>query len=475
MITHVFLLAATLAFCTAQFGFAQEKEIDFNTQIRPILSDNCLKCHGPDDAARKSNLRLDRPDTAMQPAKSGKRAIVPGNLTESELISRITSDDPDEIMPPASTQKTLTTQQKDLLRQWISSGAKYREHWAFVPPSRPPFPKVNQKDWPKNSIDHFVLARSENEKLKPSPPADRYTLVRRVYLDLIGLPPTPDEADVFVKDASPDAYEKLVDRLLGSVHYGERWGRRWLDLARYADTNGYEKDRPRSIWPYRDWVINALNADMPFDQFTIEQIAGDLLPNATPDQIIATGFHRNTMLNEEGGIDPLEFRFYSMVDRVHVTATTWLGLTMACAQCHTHKYDPIKHGEYYSFMALMNNSDEPNFEVPKPDLVAKRKEIQGKITSLENGLAEKFPLEVNIEWLTPGSAEFSSKNGAEAEFLLDGSFRVGGKNPEKETYTIKFDTSLRRVTHVQLEAIPDENVGKGGPGRTDHGNFVLSE
>ena len=340
------------------------------------------------------------------------------------------------------------------MRQWIATGAKYKEHWAFVPPRRPGVPKVKQKDWPKNPIDNFVLARLEKEHLTPSPSADRYTLVRRLYLDLIGLPPTPEEADAFVHDVSPDAWEKLVDHLLASVHFGERWARRWLDLARYADTNGYEKDRPRSMWPYRDWVINAFNADMPFDEFTIDQIAGDLLPHATPDQIIATGFHRNTMLNEEGGIDPLEFRFYSMVDRVHVTATTWLGLTMACAQCHTHKYDPIKHSEYYSFMALMNNADEPKFEVPEPDLVAKRHALQEKIAVMQDALVDKFPAETNIEWLTPGAAEFSSKNGAEAEFLVDGSFRVEGKNPEKETYTVQFDVSPRRITHVQLEAIP---------------------
>ena len=473
--TPFFWLATLLVFSVVAAPSPPPREPDFSTQIRPILAENCFKCHGPDDAARKSKLRLDRPDTALQPAKSGKRAIVPGKPNESELISRITAEDPDDRMPPASTKKTLSTAQKELLRKWIAAGAKYQEHWAFVPPRRPALPKVKQKDWPKNPIDYFVLARLEKEGLKPSPPGDRYTLVRRLYLDLIGLPPTLEEADVFVKDSSPGACEKLVDRLLASVHYGERWGRRWLDLARYADTNGYEKDRPRSIWPYRDWVINALNADMPFDQFTIEQIAGDLLPNATPDQIIATGFHRNTMLNEEGGIDPLEYRFYSMVDRVHVTSTTWLGLTMACAQCHTHKYDPIKHSEYYGFMALMNNADEPKFEVPKPDLVAKRKALQEKIAAREDGLVDKFPAELNIEWLTPASAEFSSKNGSEAEFLIDGSFRVGGKNPEKETYTVTFDTSWPRITHLQLEAIPDESGGKGGPGRTDHGNFVLSK
>ena len=467
-----FLLATMFA---AGSGFSQSDKINFSQDIRPILSENCFKCHGPDDEARKSKLRLDRRETALQPAKSGGRAIVPGKPNESKLISRIMEEDPEEVMPPPSTKKTLTATQKELLRKWIASGAEYQEHWAFVPPHRPALPKVKQKNWPKNEIDRFVLARLEKEKLQPSPPADRYTLARRVHLDLTGLPPTPEEVDAFVNDSSPNAYEKLVDRLLSSPHYGERWARRWLDLARYADTNGYEKDRPRSMWPYRDWVINALNADMPFDRFTIEQLAGDLLPNATPAQIVATGFHRNTMLNEEGGIDPLEYRFYSMVDRVHVTSTTWLGLTMACAQCHTHKYDPIKQSEYYGFMAFMNNADEPKYSVPEPALVAKRKAIQEKIPPLEADLVDKFPVEMNVEWTTPGSAEFSSKNGSEAEFLIDGSFRVGGKNPDKEIYTIQFDTSLRHITHVQLEAIPDEKVGKGGPGRTDHGNFVLSE
>ena len=229
------------------------------------------------------------------------------------------------------------------------------------------------------------------------------------------------------------------------------------------------------MWPWRDWVINALNADMPFDEFTIEQLAGDMLPKATADQLIATGFHRNTMLNEEGGIDPLEYRFYSTVDRVHVTATAWLGLTMACAQCHTHKYDPIQHTEYYRFLACLNNADEPTMEIPKPDIAAKRKNIQEQIDALEAALGDKFPVETRIDWMIPGSAEFTSKNGAEAEFLPDGSFRVGGKNPDKDVYTIKFNTAAHQITHLQVEAIPDESVGKGGPGRTEHGNFVLSE
>ncbi len=306
-------------------------ESAFTTEVRPVFARHCLKCHGPDDKARKGNLRLDRVDAERIAAKSGKFAIVAGTPDKSEVIRRIFSSDPDTVMPPPATKNPLTAAEKDALRRWIAAGAVYREHWAFVPPVQSSLPKVEHANWPRNPIDRFVLARMEAQGLAPSPDADRETLCRRVSLDLIGLPPTPEELDAFVKDKSPDAYEKLVDRLLANPHYGERWARRWLDLARYADTNGYEKDRVRSIWPWRDWVIKSLNEDMPFDQFTIRQLAGDMLPNATTDDRVATGFHRNTMLNEEGGIDPLEFRWKSVIDRNNVTAITWLGLTLGCA------------------------------------------------------------------------------------------------------------------------------------------------
>ncbi len=308
--------------------------VDFNRDVIPILSNNCFHCHGPDPDNRKAGLRLDIRDVAIKQAESGATAIVPGKPDDSELVRRIFSDDPDERMPSKESNKSLTDSQKQVLRRWIAAGAEYKPHWSFVVPQRPPTPHVKQANWAKNPIDNFVLEKLEAEGLHPSPEADRYTLVRRLHLDLIGLPPTPEEADAFVHDTSPDAYERLVDKLLSSPRYGERWARRWLDLARYADTNGYEKDRPRSIWPYRDWVINALNADMPFDEFTVEQLAGDMLPAATAEQKTATGFHRNTMRNEEGGIDPLEFRYYSLVDRVSTTGTTWLGLTVGCAVPH---------------------------------------------------------------------------------------------------------------------------------------------
>jgi len=450
-------------------------KVDFTQDVRPILANHCFKCHGPDEGARKAKLRLDIRAEAIKPAKSGEIAIVPSHADKSELVTRIFTENEDDIMPPASTKHALTPAQKEILKRWIAEGAEYKAHWAFIAPKQASPPKVRNKSWPRNAIDNFVLARLEKEGLPPSPTADKYTLVRRVYLDLTGLPPTPAEADAFVNDSSPAAYERRVDKLLASPHYGERWARRWLDLARYADTNGYEKDRPRSIWRWRDWVINAFNADMPFDEFTLEQLAGDMLPNATRDQIIATGFHRNTMINEEGGIDPLEYRFYSMVDRVHVTSTAWLGLTMACAQCHTHKYDPIQHREYYQFMAFLNNTIEPTIPVTTPEIADQRKSAQAKIDVLEAALPDKFPLEVKVAWQTPGVAVFVSQNGAEGEFLSDGSFRVTGKQPDKDTYTIKFEASAQRVTHVQLEAIPDEKIDKGGPGYGDAGNFVLSE
>src|SRR4051794_11554763 len=365
--------------------------VDFNRDVRPILSGSCFKCHGVDDAARKGKLRLDVRESALKGGKSGDPAVTPGKPDDSELVRRVFSNDPDGVMPPASTKVVLTDAQQQTLRRWVAQGAEYQPHWAFVAPKRAPLPDVKQADWCRNTIDRFVLSRLEAEGLRPSSEADRYTLVRRLYLDLIGIPPTPAEADAFVGDPSPDAYEKVVDRLLASPHYGERWARRWLDLARYADTNGYEKDRARPIWPYRDWVIQAINRDQPFDQFTIEQIAGDMLPGAGVEQRIATGFHRNTMLNEEGGIDPNEYRFLAMTDRVATTGTVWLGLTIGCAQCHTHKYDPIPHKDYYGLFAFFNSASEVDLPLPSPT------EIASYPKRLAAYNAEKKALEQSIE------------------------------------------------------------------------------
>lgn len=449
--------------------------VEFQRDVRPILANHCFKCHGPDESARKAGLRLEARDTALAPAKSGKPAIVPKQPEASELIRRITTTDEDDRMPPAATKRPLSAEQKLILQQWIAAGAEYQPHWAFTPPQRPALPEVRQKEWPRNPIDTFVLARLEREGLTPSPPADRYQLMRRVYLDLIGLPPMPEEADAFINDPAPGAFERLVDRLLDSPHYGERWARRWLDLARYADTNGYEKDRPRSIWPWRDWVINALNADMPFDQFTIEQLAGDLLPNATPSQRIATGFHRNTMLNEEGGIDPREYHFYSVVDRVNTTSTAWLGLTMGCARCHTHKYDPITQREYYQFLAFLNNADELTADVPTEAIIRQRREKEADLAAREAQLIHRFPPAEHWRWDTPPPVSFAADSGAVAERLSDGSYRIEGAPAEKDAYTVTLETALTNVTRVKLEVIPDGTFPRGGAGRGEDGGFVLSE
>lgn len=440
---------------------------DFTREVRPILSRYCFKCHGPDDKTLKGELRLDIRDHALKPAESGERAIVPGKPDESELVKRIFSTDPDEQMPPASAKIPMTPAQQDVLRRWIAGGAEYKQHWSFVPPA-----KV-QPGGSGHPVDSFIRAKLKDVKLEPSAPADSSTLARRLYLDLVGMPPTPAAVADFEKAASSDrqkAVESLTDSLLVSPAYGERWARKWLDLARYADTNGYEKDRDRSIWPYRDWVINALNADMPYDRFSIEQLAGDMLPNATLDQKIATGFHRNTMLNEEGGIDPLEFRFHAMVDRVATTGTVWLGLTVGCAQCHTHKYDPIPHTEYFQMMAFLNNADEPELGIPAPDAAEKANANEAKIQKLVAGLAEKWPLAApsTAKWSTPKpDVKVVGKDPFTVQ--ADGSVLFAEQGPPKQTLTLELEAAAG-TDRVMLEALPDSLVG-----RVAHGNFVLSE
>ena len=473
-------IAGCLAFimCRSSFGPATvcaADAPDYGRDVRPILSQYCFKCHGPDETKRQADLRLDLRDEATKAASSGERPIVPSEPAASELIRRIHATDPDQQMPPPSTKLQLSAAQKEILKQWIAAGAEYKPHWSFIPPQRPALPTVKQITWPRGGLDRLVLAKLEAERLAPSADADKYTLVRRLSLDLIGLPPTLEEADDFVSDPAPDAFEKLIDRLLASPRYGERWARRWLDLARYADTNGYEKDRGRSIWPYRDWVINALNANLPFDQFTIEQLAGDMLPGATQDQRIATGFHRNTMLNEEGGIDPLEFRFYAMTDRVATTATVWLGLTVGCAQCHTHKYDPITHQDYYSLFALLNNADEPEIDIIRSDIAARRQEMEQRIAALQAELPKRFPLQDEFVWSPVKPLSAKASQGVILDVQVDNSILVSGANPEADTYEIEFDSDLSDVTAVRLEALSDPKLPAKGPGRTPHGNFVLSE
>lgn len=455
---------------------------DFNRDVRPILAARCFKCHGPDDGARKVKLRLDM--------RAGAEHVL-GDPRDSELLRRIASDDEAEVMPPPSVKTTLSAREKETLKSWVASGAPYAPHWSFLPPKRPVIPKTNQPI--ANPIDALIRSRLEREGLTPSPEADPYTLMRRVHLDLTGIPPTREEVDAFAADRSPDAFPKVVERLLASPHYGERWARKWLDLARYADTNGYEKDRQRTIWPYRDWVIRALNDDIPFDEFTIEQLAGDMLPRATIAQRIATGFHRNTMLNEEGGIDPLEFRFHSMTDRVATTGSVWLGLTVGCAQCHTHKFDPITHTDYYRLFAFLNNADEPELPMFSPEFEGKRAEGERRVREMELEMTRRAATPEMEKAFAAWESERrksvtawtiirpSRMEGGLTKFtqLDDGSILATGDTTKRDVYTLTLSNLPSNVTAIRLEAVPDDRLPAGGPGRTYYegpkGEFFLSE
>lgn len=394
----------------SQPGNRDASPINFAQDIKPILANNCYTCHGPDEETREAGLRLDSFEGATD-STSGYPAIVPFNLDESELIERIESDDESFVMPPADHGSRLSDQEIELLKAWIQSGAQYQPHWAYLAPQRPviPSPVTGPQEtflaqWPRNNIDLFVLDKMLSHQLTPEPEADRLTLARRVAIDLTGLPPTVEQADRFATDPSADAYERYVDQLLDSDAYAEHWAAMWLDMARYADTAGYAEDHPRTIWAYRDYVIRSFQKNQTFDQFTIEQIAGDLLPNPTTEQLIATAFHRNTLTNSEGGTDDEEFRSAAVVDRTNTTMAVWMGTTMACAQCHTHKYDPITHHEYFQFYALLNNTadnDQPN-ESPVINLfneqqLAQREALQIKIEELQNELPEDPSLKKELE------------------------------------------------------------------------------
>lgn len=444
--------------------------VQFNQDIRPILSDNCFQCHGPDEAARKARLRLDVREEALKPAKSDLVAIVPGAPEKSELIARITASDTDDLMPPVKSGKKLTPGQIDMLRRWIAEGAPYAKHWSYEKPSRPALPQLNHQQWPRNPVDHFILARLEREKLKTSPPADPHLLIRRVSLDLIGLPPSPEEVDQFANDRDPLAYEKLVDRLLNSEAFGEHWARLWLDLARYADSAGYADDPPRTIWAYRDYVIRALNANTPFDRFTLEQIAGDLLEDADEDALIATAFHRNTMTNNEGGTNDEEFRNAAVVDRVNTTMSVWMGTSMACAQCHTHKYDPITQQEYFQFLAFFNNTrdadlkdESPLLELFSPAqkrqrarLEAEIKEIEGKFRSpTPESLAQFSEWERSFphdeQWLAAKPVAFKAREGGAISAAGDDALEIAPPQ-ESERYTVQLSLAAARITGLRIEA-----------------------
>lgn len=496
--------AAVLLITSVQIGAAQNAApatVEFSRDVRPILSDRCFLCHGPDEANRKVDLRLDT--EADSKKVHGKiTPIVPGNPTASEVYRRISAENPAMRMPPSyAGHKPLSVREIAIIRRWIEQGARWQTHWAFIPPVRPDPPAVSGKNWARNPIDPFILARLEHEGLQPSPEADPALLLRRVTLDLTGLPPSPEELDAFLKDKSPDAYEKVVDRLLASPRYGERMALDWLDAARYADTHGYQVDPVREMWPWRDWVIRAFNSNLPYDQFTVQQLAGDLLPNATLDQKIATGFNRNHRVNTEAGSIPEEFHVENIVDRIGATGTVWLGLTVGCARCHDHKYDPLTMKDFYSLFAFFNNVPEigtggprdgrgnlaPAVRLPEPALEAKvaavdsrLKPAQAELKKVEEKLApgmaewEKTYLTSEAKWETLEPAKMSAGQGVTFTVKEDRSVLVSGAHPDKAIYTITAETHLPLVTAFRLEILPDPSLPGGGSGLGAGGKSTLT-
>ena len=498
--------ACSLWFALMTPFVARAQVADFKTQIQPILSSSCVACHH--GTRGSGGLALDSAQGLAQGGKFGP-VIKAGDPAGSVLFQRITSDEKGIRMPFGG--QPLAAEKIAAIRAWIEKGApglpaavakSGAKHWAYVPPVRPAIPAVRDQAWVRNPVDAFILAKLEKEGLQPSPEASRETLIRRVSLDLIGIPPSPKETDEFVNDPRPDAYERLVDRLLANPHFGERWARPWLDLARYADTNGWEKDERRSIWKYRDWVIDALNRDMPFDEFTIEQLAGDLLPNATTEQKIATGFNRNTLFNEEGGVDKDEELWVNLVDRVNTTATTWLGSTLGCAQCHNHKFDPFTQKEYYQFLAFFNNSSyvdkdygaashryvETKLSLPTTQQEGLRKKLQARIDLLEAKLKTQTP-KLDREqkkweqqmrllegaWKPLEVISARSAAGTRLTRQADGSWLAAGENPATDTYVVEVRAGdSGGLTALRIETLPDASLPKGGPGRDTYGNFSLT-
>ena len=470
------------------------RTVDFAADVYPIFERSCHSCHGSQQQLGK--LRLDSRELVLAGGQSG-RVIEPFKSSESLLYQRVAGLNDLARMPMGSS---LQPREIELIRAWIEEGAEWpegagkraseeRTHWAFVAPKRPPLPTVVGKSWPVNEIDHFILARLEREGLSPSSQADPVTLLRRLSLDLIGLPPSIEEVDAFLLDQGADAYQKQVERLLTSPHYGERWGRHWLDAARYADSDGFEQDKPRSVWFYRDWVINALNRDLPYDQFILQQIAGDLLPDASQEQIVATGFLRNSMVNEEGGIDPEQFRMEAMFDRMDAIGKGILGITIQCAQCHDHKYDPLKQEEYYRLFAFLNNAHEANATVYTPAELMKRAELFERIREIESDLKHRNPdwQDQMSEWeeavrdnqppwtvLRP-TVEDISTGGQKYLPLEDGSFLAQGFAPSKHRVEMSVQTDLKNITAFRLELLNDPNLPLGGPGRSVKGTAALTE
>lgn len=487
------LLMVVLGLCMPA---GAEDDVDYTRNIKPILQKHCISCHGA--KKQESGLRLDSAKSLMKGGDRGP-ALMAGNSDESLIIQSLIGEGDVSEMPFEETK--LADKQIALFRRWIDQGAKApkdevvaglqsNHHWAFQPITRPTVPRT-QSSWPRNPIDQFVLARLKKENLPPSPEADRYTLIRRLSFDLRGLPPSWAEVEAFVHDARPGAYGRVVDQMLASPQYGERWGRHWLDLARYADSNGFTIDGPRNIWKYRDWVIDAFNRDLPFDEFTKQQLAGDLLPDPKPDQLIATGFHRNTLINQEGGTDKEQFRIESVVDRVNTTGSVWMGLTVGCAQCHQHKYDPISQRDYYELFAFFNNQDEPTLRVPTTVQTHRLKELDQAIAAAQKPLkahdAEfakgmkawetdiKKPLKGDVQWTVFKAKEVGSEKGSLLAVQDNDAIFVDFSGPDSDTFLVSGPLPLKKVTAIRLEALTHNSLPNKGPGRASNGNFVLSE
>ena len=498
------LLGTLLAcFCLAVLGLptahAEQSEtpqttLNYNLDIRPILSNNCYACHGPDAKSRQANLRIDTKAGAFS-EPSGYPVIVPGKPEESELHIRITSNDDNYRMPPAGFNKTLTPEQIEAITQWIQEGAKWEEHWAFTTPVRPTPPTVKDGAWVRNPIDAFILSRLEKEGLHPANEADKRTLIRRLSLDLTGLPPTREEIHQFLADDSPEAYEKVIDAFMAKPEYGEHFGRFWLDVARYGDTHGLHLDNYREMWPYRDWVIEAFNENMPFDQFTIEQLAGDLLPEPTLEQKIATGFNRCHVTTSEGGSIDEEYYVQYAIDRADTTSTVWMGLTVGCAQCHDHKYDPITQKEFYQLYAYFNNITEkamdgnrkdspPVVKLPTPEQEAELAAFDEQIAKLDAQTKAPIP-EIDAtqiawenripHWTTLKPTSLSSKGDATLEVLEDHSILASGTNPEQEIYEVIAELPPGKWSAVRLEGLTHESLPESGFGRSSNGNVILTD
>ncbi len=467
-------------------------KIDFNRDIRPILSENCFACHGPDAKQVKGGLRLDHRDSVLTPAKSGKTAIVPKQPTKSELVHRIFATDADDLMPPPESNKKLTAAQKDLLKRWIAAGAEYQTHWAYVPPVKAAVP-VGQ-----NGVDFLVRARLKEIGLKSSPEADRRTLVRRLYFDLLGLPPKPEEVDAFANDTSPTAHAKLVERLLASPHYGERMAIGWLDVVRFADTIGYHSDTPRNVYPYRDYVIRAFNENKRFDQFTREQLAGDLLAGATLETRVGSAFNRLLLTTEEGGAQAKDYEARYLTDRVRAVGAVWLAQTIGCAQCHDHKFDPTTARDFYSMGAFFADIKEPivgrredgmvvpsekdNTELARLDgeIARRQKELDAPQPQLARAFAQWQETALNAlqheaNWKPLAPATAASAGGAKLTIQPDRSVLASGKSPDKDTYTVTLTNGVKEVTGLRIEVLPDDSLPSKGPGRAANGNFVLTE